>query len=200
MRIRKRCGSEREEQQIRSELAMAEQAKGVVGRICGSQCQDVCMSCGSQKCQCMCAPKCPQAPHMLSSDPDRFPIEPAILPLVLEMKRQGLFHPCWSCEGHLGRDGSLWKLPRVWFYCDATTHLRLLADMVGALYDAKILKNRWQVVVISSAPDNPHTTFSLEPTCEPNRTLALSTLQKDARLIADSLCTMIPQAAKHVLQ
>ena len=37
---------------------------------------------------------------MLSSDPERYPIEPGIVPLVFALRGLRVFEPCWSCEGH----------------------------------------------------------------------------------------------------
>ena len=148
---------------LRSQIVDAICPTNADGRICGARCTLVCPQCGSTACRCTCSPQCAEAPRALSSDPDRYPIEPAVLPLVFEMKRIGLFEPCWSCEGHLGTDGALWKLPRVWFYCDSMAHLRLLADLLDALEFSHRLAVRWQVVVTFSNADNPHTTFSLEP-------------------------------------
>ncbi len=50
---------------------------------------------------------------MLSSDPESHPLESRIAPLVYELKRLEVFDPCWSCAGHNGTDGALWKIPRV---------------------------------------------------------------------------------------
>lgn len=127
---------------------------------------------------------------MLSVDPD-LPIEPNIASLVFEMKRLGLFTPCWSCEGHLGTGGALWKLPRVWFYCESLTHVRLLADGLKDLDVGKKLSTRWQIVVTFSDADNPETTFSLEPAASSGDTVDLSALQQDAQAIARALQGMI---------
>ena len=131
----------------------------VVGRVCGGVCTMQCTECGSQKCACMCRPSCPRAPYYLSSDPEHFPIEPAILPLVFAMRRGGLFHPVWSCEGHLGRAGELWKRPAVWFCCAAISHARVLADSLFAMYHERRLTTRWQVSLGYSEPANLQTTL-----------------------------------------
>ena len=78
-----------------------------------------------------CRRDCAKAPARLSSDPDRFPVEEKIAPLVFELKKLGVFFPCWSCEGHNDPSGKLWKLPRVWFYADSVVHLRLLSDAIN---------------------------------------------------------------------
>jgi hypothetical protein len=127
---------------------------------------------------------CPAAPRRLSSEGERSPVEPLVAPLVFELKRLGVFHPCWSCEGH-DRDGILWKIPRVWFYADSVVHIRGLADAIGKLFNDRRLSVRWQVVLTYSDPDNPDTTFSLQP--EPAPENSLRSLQDDLRIMADEL-------------
>jgi hypothetical protein len=177
-----------------ADLARAAHARGVAGRVCGDACNVTCGHCASTQCQCLCSPYCPDAARALSSDPQLHPIEPAIVALVYAMKRLGLFGPCWSCEGHTGPDGALWKLPTVWFYSDATAHLRLLADGLAKLRSTGRLSTPWRVAVTFSDPDNPRTTFALEPApagADPSPTLAQ--LQRDADEIARALQSMMAE-------
>lgn len=118
------------------------------------------------------------------------------MPLVYEMVRLGIFRPCWSCEGHVGNDGALWKVPRVWFYCDSVTHLRLLTDGLKDMHHAGALSASWQLVVTFSDRDNLDTTFSLEPTLPPDRLPPLPSLQKDVAAIATSLRNLITRQAR----
>ena len=196
MRITRRNRSSERNRSLGRDIAEAASARSVEGRVCGEGCIMKCSSCGSTRCQCACSPHCPQAARALSVDPDDYPIESAILPLVFEMKRLSMFSPCWSCEGHARPDGSLWKLPKVWFYCDSTVAVRLLADGLGALKQAGKLRTPWQVVVTFSDPDNPDTTFSLEPVTSPGSAIALRSLQDDVAEIARSLKTMIGTEAR----
>lgn len=128
---------------------------------------------------------CHAAPLQLSSDPAS-PLEPLVAPLVFELKRLGVFHPCWSCEGHNDEAGQLLKFPRVWFYADSVVHIRALAKAVDRLFGAKRLSARWRVVLTYSDPDNPDTTFSLEPEFT-GAGQTLDGLQADARAIAEGL-------------
>jgi len=191
MRIERRGSPADRARQLASEIAEAATAHGIEGRVCGDSCTVKCPQCGSNACQCECASDCAQAPQALSSDPDRFPIEPGIVPLVFEMKRTGLFSPCWSCEGHLRPDGSLWKLPAVWFYCGSMVHVRLLSQGLSNLRTAKALSTPWHVVVTFSDPDNPETTFSLEPAEAGSDGRSLPALQRDAGVIARALQKML---------
>jgi len=196
MRIDRHRRAADQTRRLRTDITRAAFAKGVDGRVCGAGCTMECPKCGATGCQCACRPGCPQAPRQLSSDPENYPIEPAITPLVYEMKRLGMFRPCWSCEGHLGVDGALWKLPRVWFYCDSTAHVRLLADGVKELEMAGRLSTPWKVVVTYSDPDNPDTTFSLEPAPRSGERSTLTALRGDVARIAESLQTMISAQAR----
>lgn len=99
---------------------------------------------------CSCSDGCPTALLTFSVYPYRYPIEPAIPPLVFEMKRLGMFSPCWSCEGHLSCVASISKLPKLWFYCDSTVYLRLLATGVNNLKHAGRLQSPWQIAVTFS--------------------------------------------------
>ena len=146
--------------------------------VCCSHCPDYSASTG-------CHRFCPAAARHLSSEGDRSPVEPLVAPLVFELKKLGVFHPCWSCEGHPDRDGGLWKIPRIWFYANSVVHIRGLAEAVGRLFNARLLSSRWQIVLTYSDADNPDTTFSLQPDLGPET--SLSSLQGDLRVLADEL-------------
>ena len=196
MRIERSDRSLDRDRQLKSEIAEAARATGVEGRVCGQHCTMKCTRCGSLGCQCECGPGCLGAPQALSVDPEKYPIERGILPLVFEMKRTGLFRPCWSCEGHLGRDGSLWKVPTVWFYCNSPVHLRLLTAGLDKLKQAKKLHAAWQVVVTYSDPDNPETTFSLEPKPSTDPLPSLPEMHKDVAEISRSLQAMMNEEGR----
>lgn len=197
MRIKRQPRSANHRRLLRTELARAARPETVKGRVCGPNCTIRCPRCGSSGCQCKCTPSCPHAPHALSDDPELHPIEPGIVGLVFEMKRLGVFTPCWSCEGHLNADGSLWKLPRLWFYCASPLHVRLLATGLSGLKHEGRLSASWQIVVTYSDPDNPETTFSLEPLAAPDKPLDLLSLQGDLAEIARSLHAIVSEAARN---
>ncbi len=133
-----------------------------------------------------CSRHCPDIPGMISSDPESYPIETRVAPLVYELKRLEVFQPCWSCEGHNGTDGTLWKNPSVWFYCSSVVQLRVLANSIKDLHLKDRLSTPWRVALTFSDDDNPDTTFSLEPCLEdPGPSLAL--LQRDIDTIAEHL-------------
>jgi hypothetical protein len=147
----------------------------------------------------MCTPDCPAAAQSLSSEPESFPVETGILPLVFEMRKSELFQPCWSCEGHLRTDGSLWKLPSVWFYCESFSVLRLLDSCIKNLEINGNISVRWQITISFSDPDNPETTFAIQPALQPGQDVSLQRLQADALVIATSLNDNLVNEAKFLL-
>lgn len=144
-----------------------------------------CPCCPDYKPSAGCHRDCPAAPRRLSSEGERSPVEPLIAPLVFELKKLGVFHPCWSCEGHANQAGAIWKIPRLWFYSDSVVHARALADALGRLHAAGRLAARWHLVLTHSDAGNPDTTFSLEP--EPAAEQSLRSLQGDLRVMAEEL-------------
>lgn len=162
---------------VKRDVRRARKLAPVPEPVCCADCPDYDAAIG-------CHRFCQAAPLRLSSDPTS-PVEPLIAPLTFELKRLGVFHPCWSCEGHDDEAGRLWKLPRVWFYANSVVHIRALGEALDRLFTAQRIKARWRVVLTYSDPDNPDTTFSLEPEAAEGRRLA--DLQADARAIADGL-------------
>ncbi len=196
MRIERPKPSSERLRQFSDQVAKAVDARGIDGRVCGVHCAIVCPQCGSTACQCRCAPECPDAPATLSSDPQSHPIEPAADPLVYEMRRLGMFRPCWSCEGHLDPKGSLWKLPAVWFYCESLVHVRLLGAGLSRLSTNRTLKAKWQVVVTFSDPDNIETAFALEPKQPIGEGIGLTELRADLSAIARALPGLMTREAR----
>lgn len=144
-----------------------------------------------------CHRSCVKAPVRLSSDPDAFPIEPLIAPLVFEIKRLGVFEPCWSCEGHNDNAGTLWKVPRVWFYADSVAHVRALAEAVATLSTRNRLTVPWHVVLTHSDPDNPDTSFSLEPAVDAAHA-QLPALQADIERLAAGVAEEFRKACEDI--
>lgn len=144
-----------------------------------------CVCCPDYRPSAGCHRDCPAAARRLSSEGEDSPLEPLVAPLVFELKKLGVFHPCWSCEGHNDPAGNVWKIPRVWFYSDSVVHVRALAEAIDRLHAARRLSARWQLVLTYSDAGNPDTTFSLEP--EPAADKPLRSLQGDLRVMAEEL-------------
>ncbi len=190
MRIARRKKSARQQEEIRRELDEITKAEPVNPPVCGDHClkyQEI-----------RCHRDCPDAPAMLSSEAD-YPLEPKIAPVVFELKRLGVFDPCWSCEGHDGHDGKLWKLPRVWFYARSVVHVRLLAAGMVELHLAGKLSARWEIVLVVADRDNADTSFSLQPNLQ-DEEVTLYALHQDLENIAAHLRQMVIARAEELAE
>lgn len=178
MKIERRNDGRARARQLREELTRILRSDSEGAPVCAPDCPSASPG--------RCSRRCPDIPVIMSSDPVNHPLEGRIAPLAYELKRLEAFHPCWSCEGHNGPDGTLWKIPRVWFYCESVVHLRVLADAVKELHLTEALSVPWRVVLTFSDEDNSDTTFSLEPDLDDERP-PLPTLQRDIDTIAEHL-------------
>ena len=189
MKIERRKDGRAQADQLREELAGILHSDSDAVPVCAPDCPKASPE--------RCSRLCPDIPKMMSSDPVNHPLEDRIAPLVYELKRLDAFHPCWSCEGHNGADGKLWKVPRVWFYCESVIHLRVLSDAVKELHLAEKLNVPWRVTLTFSDEDNADTTFSLEPDLDHKRPL-LYALQLDIDAIAEHLRDMAMTEARKI--
>jgi len=155
MKIERRKHGRARASPLREQLARILRSDSDSTPVCAPDCPNA----GPERC----SRRCPDIPVIPSSDPVNHPLESRIAPLAYEPKRLEAFHPCWSCVGHNGPDGKLWKIPRIWFYCESVAHLRVLADAVKELHLTGTLNVPWRVVPTFSEADNSGTTFSLEP-------------------------------------
>lgn len=92
-----------------------------------------------------CSQSCVNAPHALSEDPELYPIEKNVVPLVFELTTMRLVHTCWSCEGHLDIDGEIWKLPQVSFYSDKPIYAQLLSNYLANIHWKKKIYYPWEI-------------------------------------------------------
>ena len=144
-----------------------------------------------------CSMNCPGVKTALSSDPEHYPLEGKIAPLVYELSRLQVFQPCWSCEGHESSTGNLWKLPQVWFYAQAEIQVRLLSDCLRTLAGHHRIHTEWEISITRSAPDDPETTFCLKPVPSDGQTL--SELQHDITILARDIPDIIRNEARKML-
>jgi len=178
MRIERRKKSNNRVSRLREDLGDILDSGSSEAPVCAPDCPIATLE--------QCSRHCPDAPRMLSSEAGEYPLEDLIAPLAYELKRLGVFHPCWSCEGHNGPDGKLWKKPQVWFYCGSVVHLRALANAIEKIHFTKKLNVHWRVALSFSDDDNTDSTFSLEPVIDAEQ-LLLSVLQRDIIILADNL-------------
>ncbi len=155
----------------------------------------------STQCCCECSYVCPDVPNFLSSDPEQYPIEPHVVPLVYSLSSLRLVPPCWSCEGHNTYYSNPVRMPQVWFYSAHTIYAELISHYLHDLSFQKKLVHSWQVIVC------PHTEggASIFQICpernEPKEPFEsqLGELQKDLHTIGSSLAEEIRQLAQNRL-
>ncbi|WP_420347418.1 hypothetical protein [Pelagibius sp.] len=159
-----------------------------------------CGNCGSASATgsaCGCGLDWSRLARQLSSDPERFPIEAGILPLVFALSEVPALSPCWSCEGHLDAEGRLHRLPSVWFTCHALAYPSLLAEALAALSAKRVLKHTWQVAAVHCGSQF-EPVFAIEPRIDAGD-VSLSGLHADILALAANLRDrMHSLAAAHI--
>lgn len=190
MRIARLKKSAKKQSEVRKELEQITRAEPGKPPVCADHC--------TKYEEMLCHRDCPDARFMLSSDAE-YPLEPKITPVVFELKRLGVYHPCWSCEGHLGLAGEIWKLPCVWFYAESVIHVRVLADSMVELHLDGKLNVRWEVVLTVADSDNTDTSFSLQPNLRGEET-TLPALHQDLQNIAGHLRRMVVERAEKLAE
>ncbi len=166
-------------------------------RVCPG-CDIRCAQCGSISCTCSCAPDCADAPQQMSSDPEKHPVEAGIVPLVYALNELRVFHPCWSCEGHVEDDGRLIRPPHVWFSVRTTVYLSLINHCLFHLHFEKKLSRDWQIKVVDWG-QTEDSGFSLEPVTAKGEKIDLAALRRDVRVIAEGLLSGVRAAATHYI-
>ena len=163
-------------------------------------CTIPCPCSDSPTCTCGCSHDCEQAPYQMSSDPDRYPIEERIVPLVYEFYGLRICEPCWSCEGHGSSDGALIKIPQVWFYTRSMLYPRLISEYLEDLLFKKLLAYPWHICITYSSTVNVDTAFSIEPQLNLVKEVQLERLQKDVAVIAADFIEAIRARAKRHME
>ena len=165
------------------------------------ECNRACPTCGSTQCRCRCSASCLDAPAKLSSESGRYPIEPAVLPLVYAMSDMQICEPCWSCEGHpqlndknkaalpefKEEELTISKIPQVWFYCDSVLTLRLFDECLNFFKIQKLIHYDWHITTSFSDLDCIECAFALKPELNLEPSPSLQKLQADLSLIAEKI-------------
>ena len=147
-----------------------------------------------------CNARCANAPRALSSDPDRYPVEPKVVPLVYELRKTRVMQPCWSCEGHMDVNGKLWKYPQVSFYSSTPLYAMLLVNHLTLLKHKKILNHDWIIVISGFGQRHMGVTYTLEPKLNLHTNPHLGRLQSDLIAIAENLDAKLKSEAKNLLE
>lgn len=152
---------------------------------CHIQCN--CMK-RSRTCCCGCGSDCPNAPAQLSSEPEKFPIESHVVPLVYGLTSLRVVETCWSCHGHETTDGKPIRIPQVWFSSPNATFPELIARHLANLRTKKNLGYDWDVTINVYSPGGGATTYIIKPDLstvldKPD----LGRLQRDLHTIAHAI-------------
>lgn len=190
MRIFQRAEAKNNKSSIIGDLEQLANSSPISEPVCGNHC--------NKYKEIGCHRYCSDAPTMLSSELDKYPLEEKITPLVFELKRIGFFTPCWSCEGHLDQNGKLWKIPRVWFYVSSLAHVRVLVEAIKNMGLDKKLITEWEIKLIPSEENNLDTRFSLQPVVGEGD-FSLEEIQKDIDTIAENIYDDVSQQAKKLV-
>ncbi len=163
-----------------------------------AECQRPCDCSGSPTCACSCTLHCQSAAASMSSEPDAHPVEPRVLPLVMEMNKTGFIQTCWSCEGHTDTTGRINKIPRIWFYTRSHVYVRILANVLSRAKISHKLTYDWNVKLIN-LEDGVGNSYSLEPDLTYVDKPVLLKLQEDLFRLSDHLNSELYQEARSLL-
>ena len=120
----------------------------------------------------------------MSSEPDQYPIEAGIVPLVYALYSMRVTTPCWSCEGHLDTSAKIGKFPKVWFYSASDFYPKLMAQVINEFQGQHKISDGWGVSVLPFSQSMYSTTYAIEP----HRTsVGLQQLQADIRVLGKDL-------------
>ena len=199
MRIKDDCFKVEQKQLIKTTLIqLIEQPSDKQQRPCPG-CRFAVGDNQSQTSAAFCSAQCPAAPEEMSSDPQRYPIEVGIVPLVYAFYTMRLMMPCWSCEGHTDRNGVLVKTPKLWFYTTSDFYPKLVAQYVSTLKGTHKIKNHWVVRLLPFSQSMFTITYSLEPLEASPESIDLNSLQNDIKVISRYFKSEILKLARHYI-
>ena len=136
----------------------------------------------------------------MSSEPEQYPIEEKIVPLVYAFYASRVCIPCWSCEGHMTRDGvGMVRAPQVWFYSRSSLYVRFVAEHIEKLCVSRKLSNSWTVRVLAWGA-GVDCRFALLPELDPSAEIDLPALQRQVGVIAETLAQSLKERARACLK
>jgi len=141
-----------------------------------------------------CSYSCENAPTALSEEPDKFQIEPSVVPLVFELTTLRLVQTCWSCEGHTSVNGEILKMPQVSFYAEKPVYAQLISQYVNELYIKKKLQYPWEVA-LSDYRQTLQVIYILKCNTSAINEINLDILQQDLLIMAENLSNEIKNLA-----
>ena len=157
-----------------------QQDSGESQRVC-SHCNKVCPTCGETSCDCQCHIGCEGIATAMVAEPERFPIEGKVVPLVYAIATIPHLQPIWSCEGHAQQSGDLLRHPQIWFYAENHQHIDEIEDVLGRLESQ--LHGRWRLQFSEMRNNTP--VYILE--AFESEDVPLEGMQSDITLLASQL-------------
>lgn len=161
-------------------------------------CDKPCECSQSSTCTCNCAPECEHAPFLMSSDPDRYPIEKNIVSLVFGLNCLRVLPPYWSCEGHSFPSGEMFRVPQVWFYSRAIIYPKLIGEYMHRLKIKDSIHYPWHICLVYTN-NSLETGFSIEPDVKSIENPELGVMREDVQVIADNLLVGIQELAQEYI-
>jgi len=146
-----------------------------------------------------CSAECEHASYALSEEPERYPIEQHVVPLVFELTSMRLVKTCWSCEGHLDIDGELWKVPQVSFYTTKPIYSQLLCNYLARLFWRKKLNYQWEVV-LTNFGRTWDVTYTIKCDMSRVKNPSISLMQEDLVNMAKDLSENIKEDARTLIK
>lgn len=171
------------------ELELLLESRPLQDPVCGNDC--------TRFKEAPCHRTCSDAPSMLSCDGNEYPLDNKIAPLAFELKRTGFFAPCWSCEGHLNNFDELWKLPRIWFYCESSIHIKLLDAALHRIRKISPISTMWEIKSVHLNDGSLDPMFSLQPDLQAISP-SLSSLQQDIDIISEHIYDALQHEARNL--
>ena len=163
-------------------------------------CDMPCPATGSTTSASHCGPECPHAAKQMSSEPEEFPIEQGIVPLVYALYSLRLVEPCWSCEGHTKDDGTYWRLPQAWFYCRSQVLPRIMADALAQLRSKGVTEATWIINVTYAAEESLDPVYAIRPDLSMSESYDLQTLRRDVDGLAAGLLEAVRDRSRYYLK
>jgi len=134
-----------------------------------------------------CSYACPFAACQMSTEPDRYPIEPHVAPLVYAFYTLRLLMPCWSCEGHTDKNKKIIKMPQIWFYSASPFYAKLVAEALEDMKSQGLIKYNWEVRILAFSQSKFTLTYCINPLFFSVVKYRLSVLHDDLLVIGKRL-------------
>jgi len=145
-----------------------------------------------------CSYTCENAAEALSEEPNQFPIEENVVPLVFELTTLRLMQTCWSCEGHASIDGEILKLPQISFYTEKPFYAQLISKYLSRLFWRKELQYPWEIM-LSDYGQTLEATYTIKCNLDHIENPVLQIMHQDLNAMSKDFSTQIKNYAQELL-